>query len=123
VIITWDAPDQGWSDITRYRIIIKQSNGTYTEQLDNCNGIWASVVRDRICTVPLLVLQADPYNWILGDSIYAKVSASNVWGESAMSTAGNGATIVTIPSPPIYLLNNATVTSDTKIGFSWSDGL
>ena len=74
--------------------------------MENCDGRWASAVRDTTCTVPLLVLQADPYNWILGDSIYAKVSASNVWGESAMSTAGNGALIVTIPSPPIDLLDN-----------------
>ena len=69
------------------------------------------------------MLQAAPYSWIRGDSVYAKVSASNVWGESKLSTAGNGATIVTIPSPPINLLNNATVTSDTMIGFSWSDGI
>lgn len=80
-------------------------------------------MRDQTCTVPLLVLQAAPYNWIRGDSIYAKVSAANVWGESKLSTAGNGATIVTIPSPPIDLLNNALVTTDTRIGFTWSDGI
>jgi hypothetical protein len=80
-------------------------------------------VRDLKCTIPLLVLQADPYFWALGDSIVAKVSASNSWGESAMSNPGNGAIVVTIPSPPINLLNNATITSDTRIGITWSDGV
>ena len=103
--------------------MIKQSDGLYSEQLDNCDGRWASLVRDQTCTIPLLVLQAAPYNWALGDSIYAKVSASNVWGESAMSTPGNGAIVVLIPSPPINLLNNPSVTTDLIIGFTWSDGL
>ena len=103
--------------------MFKQSDGLYSEQLDNCDGRWASLVRDQTCTVPLLVLQAAPYNWALGDSIFAKLSASNTWGESAMSIPGNGAIVVTIPSPPISLLNNPEVTSDLLIGFTWSDGL
>jgi hypothetical protein len=40
-----------------------------------------------------------------------------------MSNPGNGAIVVTIPSPPISLLNNPQVTSDPLIGFTWSDGL
>lgn len=91
--------------------------------MENCDGRWASVVSETSCTVPLLILQAAPYNWVRGDSIFAKISASNVWGESALSNSGNGAIVVTIPSPPINLLNNASVTTDTKIGFSWSDGI
>lgn len=77
---------------------------------------------DQSCTVPLLILQAAPYYWIRGDSIFAKVSASNVWGESALSAAGNGAIVVTVPSPPVNLVNIPSVTSDTKIALSWSDG-
>jgi len=36
--------------------------------------------------------------------------------------AGNGATIVLVPSPPIQLTNDATLTSDGKVGFTWKNG-
>jgi len=38
-------------------------------------------------------LEASPYNLALGDSVVATVSAINIYGESASSDAGNGATI------------------------------
>lgn len=40
-----------------------------------------------------------------------------------MSNPGNGATVVTIPSAPIDLLNNLAVTNDLVIGITWSDGV
>lgn len=37
-----------------------------------------------------------------------------------MSTSGSGATCVIVPTPPLHLINNGAITSETVIGFSWS---
>lgn len=50
-------------------------------------------------------LLADPYNLPYGSSIYAIITATNAYGSSVASEAGNGAIILTIPSKP-------TVTND-----------
>jgi hypothetical protein len=49
------------------------------------------------------LLLAAPYNLLVGDSISAKIRATNVVGYSD-STEGNGATVVMIPSAPINLI-------------------
>lgn len=59
------------------------------------------MVATNQCTVPLDVLTAEPYSLILGDSIYAKVMPINFYGEGQISTSGNGATIVLVPSAPV----------------------
>ena len=59
---------------------------------------------------------------MLGDSVYAIVTARNNWGTSAPSVPGNGALVVTIPSAPVTLANIAAVTSDLLIGISWNAG-
>jgi hypothetical protein len=57
-----------------------------------------------------------------GGSVFAKVSATNVYGTSAYSTAGNGAIIVRVPDAPASVLNNAAVTTVNKIGIVWQAG-
>lgn len=80
------------------------------------------MVTNTECTVPLEVLYAEPYNMVLGDSIYAKVLASNYYGEGPVSAPGNGATIVLVPHPPTSLRNDGAITDATRVGFYWSDG-
>jgi hypothetical protein len=50
---------------------------------------------------------ASPFNLQLGDSVYAKVSASNLVGPSEESSIGNGAIVVSTPSAPLSFANNA----------------
>jgi hypothetical protein len=68
------------------------------------------------------VLIGSPY--FLSGSVHAKVSASNIVGESAFSPVGNGAVITLSfpPDAPILLKRNEELTSQTKLAFSWSDG-
>ena len=56
---------------------------------------------------------------LLGDSVYATVTASNVYGESDPSVQGNGATILQVPSAPINLTINTAVVTKTVVGFNW----
>ena len=58
------------------------------------------------CTIPALNLLNSPYNLSWGSSIYATVSAKNAIGISDASQVGTGATIVTIPSSPLNLVEN-----------------
>jgi hypothetical protein len=50
------------------------------------------------------------------------VSATNSYGESALSESGNGATIVLVPSAPVNLANNLAVTTKSVIGITWKNG-
>jgi hypothetical protein len=48
-------------------------------------------------------LRSAPYSFDWGDSIHAKVKATNIVGDSDYSAVGNGAIILTIPSAPVNL--------------------
>jgi hypothetical protein len=48
---------------------------------------------------------------IWGASIYSKVRAINLVGESEFSLEGNGAVILTTPNAPQTLANNVAVTN------------
>jgi hypothetical protein len=69
-----------------------------------------------------LTLQADPYFLELGDSIYATVTASNVYGESTPSTEGNGATILTVPYQPVGLATGVATNTKKVISLTWQNG-
>jgi hypothetical protein len=69
-----------------------------------------------------LTLQAAPFSLQLGDSVYATVSATNVYGESSVSSAGNGALILQVPSAPTDLAYTPSETDAYQIGITWSDG-
>lgn len=95
VAITWSEPTTNQSPITAYRIKIqKRVGGSLTDFVENptlCDGSQATVVSSRKCLIPMSALLVAPYSLIRGDTIYAKVSATNSRGESidsAENTAG-----------------------------------
>ena len=57
-----------------------------------------------------------------GAGVYARVVATNELGSSLVSSAGNGAIILTYPDTPVDLQNNVPQTSGTQISLMWSDG-
>lgn len=63
-----------------------------------------------------------PYSHTWGSSIYAKVYATNIKGDSIESLAGNGAKILRVPDAPVSLSNVPSVTSSSTIGLTWLDG-
>jgi len=63
-----------------------------------------------------------PYNLVLAESIYVKVVATNFYGDSPQSLAGNGAQMQLVPDAPISLANNKAVTDAFKIGLTWKAG-
>lgn len=48
---------------------------------------------DRVCYLTLEMLKQAPYNLVKDDSVFVKIIAANVYGDSAYSSAFNGAVI------------------------------
>lgn len=116
------APSDNGSPITTYRITLKQKDETFSVNLANCDGTSLVIVSSLTCLVPLDALTAAPYSLVFGDSVFAKVQATNYYGESQESDAGNGAIIQLVPSAPVNLADNVAVTTAYVIGFTWQDG-
>jgi len=88
-----------------------------------CDGSDSVIVAELKCTIPLLSLQSYPFSLKLGDSVFATVTASNTYGESQASPAGNGATIMVVPDSPVSVTDNVEVTSVTRISLTWINGI
>lgn len=123
MIISWTAPIDNGAAITSYTILIRQSDGiTFTADTASCDGSDSTIVSQTQCTVPLTTLTAAPYSLNFGDSIYAKVIATNVKGDSIESDEGNGAIIIQVPDAPINLAEDTSLRTVTTIGLTWNSG-
>jgi hypothetical protein len=80
------------------------------------------VIANSYCNINISTLLASPYNIVGGDSIDAKVTATNVYGDSAQSASGNGAVYTTVPDSPINIAEDQAQRSSSTIGLTWSDG-
>ena len=69
--------------------------------------------------MPIDTLQAAPYNLPWGSSIFARISATNDYGTSDFSASGNGAIILTVPSP-VTVANYASLTSASQVTITWT---
>jgi hypothetical protein len=87
-----------------------------------CDGTRTAVITDTTCSVQVSTLMASPYSLPWGSSIFAKISASNAYGDSSFSTSGNGAKIITYPDAPKSLANVPLTTTAYQIGLAWSAG-
>jgi hypothetical protein len=74
------------------------------------------------CTIPSIVLHEAPFNLPWASSIYVKVLATNIYGSSEQSDAGNGGIIYALPDKPVNLQENLSERTYTTLGFSWQDG-
>ena len=82
VFIDWVAPFNGGSQITAYKVFIRQSENIFSQDLIDCDGTDLAIVSGTSCTVPLDSLTSSPYSLSLGVSIDVKVIASNYFGDS-----------------------------------------
>jgi hypothetical protein len=71
------------------------------------------------CTIPVTVFRTAPYSFEWGSSIYAKVIATNIYGDSVESNEGNGAVITTTPDAPINLVEVYEQRTKSTIGLTW----
>jgi hypothetical protein len=64
-----------------------------------------------------------PFDLAYGTSIYAKLVATNVFGDSLESEAGNGAVIVTNPDSPLNIGEMPEYWSASSITIEWDEGV
>ena len=87
VKITWVTPYDGSSIITSYHITIRHNDDlTFSEESTNCLGTESTIITEHSCSVLISDLIVAPYHLAWGSSIYAKVMAVNVKGNSLVST-------------------------------------
>lgn len=123
VRIDWIIPYDGSSPITGYIIIVQHNDGvTYTEETTHCNGLEIAIIDNHSCNVLISDLIQAPYHRDWGASIYAKVIAINIIGNSQVSEAGNGAIILTVPEAPTDLANVPAITLANQVGLTWNEG-
>jgi len=91
-VIKWSTVTTNYADINSYRIKIQPRDtvanslsATYIENATLCDGSLSTVIASRQCIIPMSSLLVYPYYLALGDPIYAKLTASNVRGESDSS--------------------------------------
>jgi hypothetical protein len=65
------------------------------------------------------VLRSLPFSLDWGDSVYAKLSATNLYGDSEVSLEGNGAVITTTPFVPINLAEDTSKRTKSILGITW----
>jgi hypothetical protein len=51
------------------------------------------------------------------------VTAFNSYGQSALSSASNGAVILNVPDAPLSLAEQTLVTTASQVGLKWTDGI
>ena len=74
------------------------------------------------CIIPSIVLHEAPFNLPWASHVYAKLYATNLYGDSGESLAGDGAVIVAIPDKPVNLQEDYSQRSATTLGLTWEDG-
>jgi hypothetical protein len=90
--------------------------------LTDCDGSAVATIENTSCDVQVSILTAAPFSLPWGGSVYSKVIATNVYGDSAISIAGNGAIIITYADAPTNFAEIVAFRTSTSISFSWDEG-
>ena len=67
-------------------------------------------------------MRTTPFDLVWGQSVYAKVIAYNMYGDSDISDAGNGAVIFTFADAPLDLAEDPSKRTASSITVTWSEG-
>lgn len=122
--VTWDLSTDNGSPVTAYKVFMLEiGSTTYTLEENDCLGASLVVLSSKSCNIDISTLLAAPYNVDGGDHIWAKVTASNVYGESDLSAEGNGAYYMREPDAPISLSEDLQGKTSTTINLIWADGV
>lgn len=120
VVITWAAPYDNEQPITAYRILIKQADGSSSQELVHCDGANSTVIAALSCTIPIQTLRASPFSLVQSSQVLFTVAAYNSYGWSLASQENSViALIQTEPHAPTGLTYQATISSMTNIAITW----
>jgi hypothetical protein len=124
VVITWEEPDNGGQNILGYAIYIRKGDGVnFNLDFTYCDGSTAAISLAKECIIPAGVFISPYYGLNWGSSIYVKVIAYNSYGNSLYSDVGNGAVLMTIPSPQVNLAETTSLRATQTIALEWQNGV
>lgn len=124
MLISWVAPFNQGSPITAFKIQIRQSDeSSYSLDLSDCDGSQSIFLVTTSCSIPVSVLRGSPFNLPWGSSVYSTVIATNIYGDSVVSSAGNGGVIMTYPDAPLNVVENLSARTASTLGISWQIGV
>jgi hypothetical protein len=106
VVVSWYEPSAHGSPILSYQVFIRKKDGTFHFADADCDGSTAEALSNFLCSIPLTTLIEAPYSLTLLNSVYAKIVATNYYGDSEESLSGNGAKIFLVPDAPVNLQKN-----------------
>jgi len=120
VRISWAAPDFNSEALTGYKILIKQNDGSFSEDTTNCVGTDPTIMSQLYCDVPMSTLRASPYSLTYGALVVAKAYATNSIGNGGISPENSsGATIQTPPTQMATPQRGAS-TTESSLHVTWS---
>ena len=90
--------------------------------MTNCDASQSSIVTSKNCNIPSLSLHLSPFLLPWASHVFAKVIATNLYGDSEESLPGNGAIIYAIPDKPLDLTEDYGQRTATSLGLTWIDG-
>lgn len=123
VYVRWAAPEDMGSAITGYQVWIQEQDGTFSQDLVDCDGSNSVIMAQTECAIPVQKMKDAPFSHPWGASIQSYIVAFNAYGMSAPSERGNGAVIMTVPDAPLYLIEDLQLRSATQIGVEWQTPL
>jgi hypothetical protein len=83
VKVSWSLSTNNGTPITQYKVYLKENDSdTYTQESVDCVGTDATVISNKYCNINSSTFSVAPYNIGGGDSIWAKVIAVNLYGET-----------------------------------------
>ena len=94
VKIDFIKPDERGSPITAYKIEVKDSLGSFKQDLVNCDGSLSSIVTSLSCVIPMSSLRGLTFNLAFSALVEARVTAVNSIGESTPSEVDSSATTI-----------------------------
>lgn len=74
------------------------------------------------CSIPVSYLHGSPFFIPWAGSVFAKVSAVNIYGVSVESNGGNGGFLQSNPDSPVNLTENLANRTTTNLGITWTAG-
>lgn len=81
-VINWLAPSGQGSPIISYKVQIRTKGLDFILDTNVCDGGSPYSISTLSCIVPLDTLRATPYNLEYNDGIWARVIATNLYGDS-----------------------------------------
>jgi hypothetical protein len=118
VSITWNAPYDRGAPILGYKILIQKADGVYDEELTNCDGSDPTIIAALSCDIPASALLATPHELPWGATVYTKVVAYNLLGDSHDSPIASNTFIRTKPDAPVLVLKQRGV---TEMELEWAE--